>query len=122
MVMRVHLLSKACQHAHVQHLSACKGEWAQFAEESAGVPVQPQQAVPKQAASVAADDSQPECALSGELFETFWDDAAEEWRFRDAVRLSARQAARCAPTCLPLPRLQNCKRVPGPAACRASPS
>ena len=45
---------------------------------------------------MAADDSQPECALSGEAFETFWDDAAEEWRFRDAVRLSARQAARCA--------------------------
>ena len=37
------------------------------------------------------------CALSGERFETFWDDAREQWRFRDAVRLDAAQAARvCA--------------------------
>ena len=46
-----------------------------------------------------ADDSQPACALSGERFETFWDDGREEWRFRDAVRLDAAHAARCA--CLP---------------------
>lgn len=46
--------------------------------------------------SIPADNSQPACALSGERFETFWDDAHEEWRFRDAVRLTPEQAARCA--------------------------
>ena len=72
-----------------------------YAADSLGAP-QPKQAAPKQVSSVPADDSQPECALSGEAFETFWDDAAEEWRFRDAMRLSARQAARCARARLPL--------------------
>lgn len=43
--------------------------------------------------SVPVDDAQPTCALSGERFETFWDDASEEWRYRDAVRLDAEQAA-----------------------------
>ena len=75
----------------------------------------------KEAASVPADDSQPACALSGERFETFWDNGREEWRFRDAVRLDAAQAARCAcmhimkPTsgkCY-IPRLiQDCSRRP----------
>lgn len=41
-----------------------------------------------------ADDAQPACALSGERFDTFWDDAREEWRYRDAVSLTAEQAAR----------------------------
>ena len=49
---------------------------------------------PKQEVSIPADTSQPVCALSGERFDTFWDDAHEEWRFRDAVRLTAEQAAR----------------------------
>ena len=51
-----------------------------------------------------ADDSQPACALSGERFDTFWDDAREEWRYRDAVLLSAEQAARWnLPLLAPLP-------------------
>ncbi|CAL8463693.1 g3227 [Coccomyxa elongata] len=50
--------------------------------------------VKKEAMSVPVDDAQPTCALSGERFETFWDDASEEWRYRDAVRLDAEQAAR----------------------------
>lgn len=45
--------------------------------------------------SVPADDEQPACALSGERFDTFWDDAEGQWRFRGAVRLDAEQAARC---------------------------
>lgn len=48
--------------------------------------------------SVPVDDAQPNCALSGERFETFWDDASEEWRYRDAVRMDAAQAARSAAT------------------------
>ena len=48
----------------------------------------------QQEVSVPADDSQPVCALSGERFDTFWDDAREEWRYRDAVSLTAEQAAR----------------------------
>lgn len=54
---------------------------------------------PKQEVSVPADTAQPVCALSGERFDTFWDDAHEEWRFRDAVRLTAEQAARQALSC-----------------------
>ena len=56
--------------------------------------VQGKAAVEKEAMSVPVDDAQPACALSGERFETFWDDASEEWRYRDAVRLDAEQAAR----------------------------
>ncbi|CAL5224399.1 g7081 [Coccomyxa viridis] len=48
----------------------------------------------RQEVSVPADDSQPVCALSGERFDTFWDDAREEWRYRDAISLTAEQAAR----------------------------
>ena len=44
-----------------------------------------------------ADDDQPACALSGERFDTFWDDAEGQWCFRGAVRLDAEQAARCNP-------------------------
>jgi len=40
------------------------------------------------------DDGQLACALSGESFETFWDDAHEEWRYKDVVRLNSAQAAR----------------------------
>ena len=58
---------------------------------------QGKQSEEQQEVSIPADDSQPVCALSGERFDTFWDDAHEEWRFRDAVRLSAEQAARCIP-------------------------
>ena len=47
--------------------------------------------------SVPADDEQPACALSGERFDTFWDDAEGQWRFRGAVRLDADQAARRGP-------------------------
>lgn len=57
--------------------------------------LQGKQSEEQQEVSIPADDSQPVCALSGERFDTFWDDTAEEWRFRDAVRLSAEQAARC---------------------------
>ena len=48
-----------------------------------------------------ADDSQPVCALSGERFDTFWDDAREEWRYRDAESLTAEQAARLLLPILP---------------------
>ncbi|KAK9836295.1 hypothetical protein WJX81_002795 [Elliptochloris bilobata] len=44
--------------------------------------------------SVPVDDEQPACALSGERFETFWDDLEGQWRYRGVVRLDAEQAAR----------------------------
>lgn len=56
--------------------------------------MQTKESAEQQDVSVPADDSQPVCALSGERFDTFWDDTHEEWRFRDAVRLTAEQAAR----------------------------
>ncbi|CAK0785565.1 hypothetical protein CVIRNUC_008775 [Coccomyxa viridis] len=56
--------------------------------------IEGKQSEEQQEVSIPADDSQPVCALSGERFDTFWDDAHEEWRFRDAVRLNAEQAAR----------------------------
>lgn len=39
-----------------------------------------------------ADPNQPTCALSGERFDTFWDDATSNWRYRDATALDAIQA------------------------------
>ena len=45
--------------------------------------------VMQQEVSERADESQKHCALSGEKFETYWDDEREEWRFRDAVRLES---------------------------------
>jgi hypothetical protein len=56
--------------------------------------LQDKQEEAKKEVSVPADESQPTCALSGERFETFWDDASEQWCYRDAVRLDADQAAR----------------------------
>ena len=44
--------------------------------------------------SAPADPDQPTCALSGERFDSFWDDATNEWRFQGAVALTEDQAAR----------------------------
>ena len=46
--------------------------------------------------SVPADETQQICALSGERFETFWDDGLQQWRYRDAVLLDAEAATRSA--------------------------
>lgn len=43
--------------------------------------------------SVAADDSQTTCALSGEKFEIAWDDTQQHWRYEDARRLDSAEAA-----------------------------
>ena len=37
--------------------------------------------------SVVVDESQPQCALSGEPFETFWNAEEEEWHYKGAVIL-----------------------------------
>jgi len=37
--------------------------------------------------SVPADESQKTCALSGEPFETFWNEDEQEWHYRGAVVL-----------------------------------
>ena len=44
--------------------------------------------------SVPVDESQPECAVSGEKFEKFWDDELQEWRYLDAMRVSGSLAKR----------------------------
>uniref|UniRef100_A0A061QNK9 Pre-mRNA cleavage complex 2 protein Pcf11 n=1 Tax=Tetraselmis sp. GSL018 TaxID=582737 RepID=A0A061QNK9_9CHLO len=43
--------------------------------------------------SVPADDSQPLCAISGEKFEEFFDERNQEWRYKDARRLTGQEAA-----------------------------
>lgn len=48
---------------------------------------------PEQRYSVVADDEQPHCALSGEKFDQFWDEDHQEWRYRDAKKLTADEAA-----------------------------
>lgn len=50
-------------------------------------------AAPTERASVPADDEQTHCALSGERFEQFWDEGHQEWRFRDAKKLTGEEAA-----------------------------
>ena len=37
--------------------------------------------------SVPVDESQPTCALSGETFETFWNEKEQEWHYRGATIL-----------------------------------
>ena len=44
-----------------------------------------------------ADPAQPNCAISGEQFESIWDDATNGWRYKGAVALDAQQAEQCAP-------------------------
>ena len=39
------------------------------------------------AQSMPVDEAQPRCALTGELFDTFWHAELEEWHYRGAVRL-----------------------------------
>ncbi len=50
---------------------------------------------PRTVPSVPVDDSQRQCALSGERFETVWDAESEDWHYLGAVRLSGEEAARC---------------------------
>jgi pre-mRNA cleavage complex 2 protein Pcf11 len=38
--------------------------------------------------SVPADEHQTECAVSGEKFEKYWDDALQEWRYLDACKVT----------------------------------
>lgn len=45
-------------------------------------------------ASVTADEEQTHCALSGEKFEQYWDENHQEWRYKDAKRLTGEEAAR----------------------------
>lgn len=45
--------------------------------------------------SVPVDESQTECALSGEKFEKFWDDQLQEWRYLDAMQVTGSLAKRC---------------------------
>ena len=49
---------------------------------------------PEEGYSVVADDEQTHCALSGEKFDQFWDEDHQEWRYRDAKKLTADEAAR----------------------------
>lgn len=44
--------------------------------------------------SVPVDESQTHCAISGEKFEKFWDDAAQEWRYADTIRVTEKMAPR----------------------------
>ena len=46
------------------------------------------------ASSVPVDDTQQDCALSGERFTTFWHEATESWHFQDAIRLHGEEANR----------------------------
>jgi hypothetical protein len=48
--------------------------------------------LPADLASVPADDHQTACAVSGEKFEKHWDDALQEWRYLDVVRVDAATA------------------------------
>lgn len=65
-------------------------------------PSQQSQVVEKKAAlerdipnmSVPVDESQTHCAISGEKFEKFWDDAAQEWRYADTIRVTEKMAPR----------------------------
>ncbi|KAK9867749.1 hypothetical protein WJX84_000921 [Apatococcus fuscideae] len=50
--------------------------------------------LPQKVPTVPVDDSQQECALSGEKFDTIWDIESEDWHYLGAVRLDAQQAAR----------------------------
>ena len=53
---------------------------------------------PRVIPTVPVDESQRQCALSGERFETVWDAESEEWHYLGTVRLSAEEAARCIKT------------------------
>ena len=43
---------------------------------------------------VEEDPSQPECAISGEPFERFYDPDSDKWCYKDAVLLTGEQAAK----------------------------
>lgn len=40
------------------------------------------------------DPSQPECAISGEPFERFYDPDSDKWCYKDAVLLAGEDAAK----------------------------
>lgn len=44
--------------------------------------------------SEPADELQLSCGLSGEKFESYWDEELEQWRYRDAKRVTGEEAAR----------------------------
>ena len=60
--------------------------------------------LPQKVPTVPVDDSQQECALSGEKFDTIWDLESEDWHYLGAVRLDAQQAARCRLPCSVYPQ------------------
>lgn len=58
-----------------------------FDEQEAAAAAKAAEAAKAAALSLPVDESQPRCALTGELFETFWHAELEEWHYRGAVRL-----------------------------------
>lgn len=52
------------------------------------------QAGEEQVYSVEEDPSQPECAISGEPFERFYDPDSDKWCYKDAVLLAGEDAAK----------------------------
>lgn len=71
-----------------QHATSCAAAATQEAAAAAAAVPPPEQC------TVPVDDAQTHCALSGERFQQFWDEEHQEWRYRDAKRLDAEEAAR----------------------------
>ena len=42
---------------------------------------------PEKVYSVPVDPGHEKCAISGQRFETFWNEEVEEWHYKDAIRL-----------------------------------
>jgi hypothetical protein len=51
---------------------------------------------PQQAYNVEEDPSQPECAISGETFERWYDPDTDKWFYSDAVLLTGARACQHA--------------------------
>mmetsp|Transcript_38551 Transcript_38551/g.109017 ORF Transcript_38551/g.109017 Transcript_38551/m.109017 type:complete len:276 (+) Transcript_38551:260-1087(+) len=51
-----------------------------------------QESAVQQSFSVPADETQTNCAISGEKFEEYFDEVKQEWRYRDAKRLTGAEA------------------------------
>lgn len=80
-------MSCAASRHRDQHATSCAAAATQDAAAAAALP-------PPEQCTVPVDDAQTHCALSGERFQQFWDEEHQEWRYRDAKRLDAEEAAR----------------------------
>lgn len=82
---------------HMHSRTCCVRQQQQFSKHATH---QQERSPPRVQHSVPMDDTQPNCAITGEPFETTWDTKTQQWHYVNAKRVTADEAARYVWSCV----------------------